>query len=106
MSLRHMTSFLYAFLLAAMSVFAAGCTSSEEPSRVRDTPAARVDAPAAASARAERRAEASARPRIVFLGDSLTAGYGLPREHSVPSLIQARLDAEGYRYEVVNAGVS
>jgi acyl-CoA thioesterase-1 len=46
------------------------------------------------------------RPRIVFLGDSLTAGLGLPREQSVPSLIQARLDAEGYGYEVVNAGVS
>jgi acyl-CoA thioesterase-1 len=46
------------------------------------------------------------RPRIVFLGDSLTAGLGLPREQSVPSLIQARLDAEGYAYEVINAGVS
>jgi acyl-CoA thioesterase-1 len=42
----------------------------------------------------------------VFLGDSLTAGLGLPREQSVPSLIQARLNQEGYRYEVVNAGVS
>jgi acyl-CoA thioesterase-1 len=48
----------------------------------------------------------AARPRIVFLGDSLTAGLGLPREQSVPSLIQARLDVEGYPYEVVNAGVS
>ena len=46
------------------------------------------------------------RPRVVFLGDSLTAGLGLPREQSVPSLIQARLEAEGYAYEVVNAGVS
>lgn len=45
-------------------------------------------------------------PRIVFLGDSLTAGYGLAREQSVPSLIQAHLNAAGYRYEVVNAGVS
>lgn len=45
-------------------------------------------------------------PRIVFLGDSLTAGYGLAKEESVPSLIQARLQAEGYPYEVVNAGVS
>jgi acyl-CoA thioesterase-1 len=42
----------------------------------------------------------------VFLGDSLTAGLGLPRQQAVPSLIQARLDAEGYAYEVVNAGVS
>ncbi|MDA1185006.1 MAG: arylesterase [Acidobacteria bacterium] len=45
-------------------------------------------------------------PRIVFLGDSLTAGLGLPREQAVPALIQARLDAEGYAYHVVNAGVS
>jgi acyl-CoA thioesterase-1 len=42
----------------------------------------------------------------VFLGDSLTAGYGLDIEQSVPSLVQKRLDAEGYTYEVVNAGVS
>ena len=46
------------------------------------------------------------RPRIVFLGDSLTAGLGLPREQSVPSLIQARLNSAGYQYEVINAGVS
>jgi acyl-CoA thioesterase-1 len=45
-------------------------------------------------------------PRIVFLGDSLTAGLGLPREEAVPSLIQDRLHAKGYAYEVVNAGVS
>ncbi len=49
---------------------------------------------------------AARRPRIVFLGDSLTAGYGLDVEQSVPSLVQKRLDAEGYTYEVVNAGVS
>ena len=49
---------------------------------------------------------AAARPRIVFLGDSLTAGLGLPREQSVPSLIQARLEAGGFPYDVVNAGVS
>jgi acyl-CoA thioesterase-1 len=48
----------------------------------------------------------AARPRIVFLGDSLTAGYGLAKAESVPSLIQTRLRAEGYPYEVVNAGVS
>ncbi|MGH9202432.1 MAG: arylesterase [Vicinamibacterales bacterium] len=48
----------------------------------------------------------SARPRIVFLGDSLTAGLGLPTEQGYPSLIQRRLDEEGYQLEVVNAGVS
>ena len=45
-------------------------------------------------------------PRIVFLGDSLTAGYGLDKDESVPSLIQKRLQDAGYPYEVVNAGVS
>src|SRR5881392_3661024 len=44
--------------------------------------------------------------RIVFLGDSLTAGYGLDVEQSVPSLIQKELDLNGYHFEVVNAGVS
>ena len=49
---------------------------------------------------------AQGRPRIVVLGDSLTAGYGLQRSQSVPALMQKRLDAEGYNYEVVNQGVS
>jgi acyl-CoA thioesterase I len=45
-------------------------------------------------------------PRIVILGDSLTAGLGLPVEQSYPSLIQQRLNREGMNFEVVNAGVS
>ena len=45
-------------------------------------------------------------PRIVFLGDSLTAGLGLSPEQSYPSLIGKRLKAGGFEYEVVNAGVS
>lgn len=46
------------------------------------------------------------RGRIVFLGDSLTAGLGLPPEQSFPARIQERLDEEGYGLQVVNAGVS
>jgi acyl-CoA thioesterase-1 len=45
-------------------------------------------------------------PLIVAFGDSLTAGYGLSESQSYPSLLQHRLDREGYRYRVVNAGVS
>ena len=45
-------------------------------------------------------------PRVVFLGDSLTAGYGLETDEAYPALLQARMQAEGYHYEVVNAGVS
>lgn len=43
---------------------------------------------------------------LVALGDSLTAGHGLSPAESYPSLLQARLRAEGYPYRVVNAGVS
>ncbi len=45
-------------------------------------------------------------PKIVAFGDSLTAGYGLPQSASYPSLLQKKLDADGFAYEVVNAGVS
>jgi len=49
---------------------------------------------------------AGARPRVVVLGDSLTAGLGLPPSQAYPALLQQRLTAEGFNYEVVNAGVS
>lgn len=39
-------------------------------------------------------------------GDSLTAGLGLPASESYPALLQKMLEADGYQYEVVNAGVS
>jgi acyl-CoA thioesterase I len=50
--------------------------------------------------------KAVARPRIVMLGDSLTAGLGLSSDQAYPALLQQRLDASGFEYEVVNAGVS
>ncbi len=49
---------------------------------------------------------AAAKPRLVFLGDSLTAGLGLPTDQSYPSVIGKRLREGGYDYEIVNAGVS
>ncbi len=45
-------------------------------------------------------------PRIVVLGDSLTAGLGLPIDRAYPALLGERLKQEGLHYEVVNAGVS
>src|SRR5262245_9220976 len=49
---------------------------------------------------------AKARPRIVVLGDSLTAGLGLAPRESYPSLLHERLKNEGLNFDVVNAGVS
>ncbi len=45
-------------------------------------------------------------PVIVFLGDSLTAGYQLDPEQAYPALVKRRIDREGLGYRVVNAGVS
>lgn len=43
---------------------------------------------------------------ILILGDSLSAGYGISREASWPSLLASRLEEEGYRHSVVNASIS
>lgn len=44
--------------------------------------------------------------RIVFLGDSLTAGPGLALEETFPALLEERLQRDGIPAEIVNAGVS
>jgi acyl-CoA thioesterase-1 len=50
---------------------------------------------------------ASARTlRLVALGDSLTAGYGLPPGKAFPDQLDAALKAKGLDVTVVNAGVS
>ena len=46
------------------------------------------------------------RPRIVAFGDSLTAGLGVATEDTYPARLQRRLDEQGLRYRVINAGVS
>jgi len=75
------------------------CSAHDElPNDRRDT----TTAPAAPRTAAQ----PVPRPRIVVLGDSLTAGLGLAREEAYPALLQRRLNDEGLNYEVVNAGVS
>ena len=43
---------------------------------------------------------------ILFLGDSITAGYGLDLEQAFPALIQEKIDAKRWNFKVVNAGQS
>jgi acyl-CoA thioesterase-1 len=45
-------------------------------------------------------------PRIVFLGDSLTAGLGLAEADAFPAVVQSLLQETGCFVEIVNAGVS
>jgi acyl-CoA thioesterase-1 len=46
------------------------------------------------------------KPKVICFGDSLTAGFGLSEKESYPYLLQQKLIADGYDYEVVNAGAS
>ena len=46
------------------------------------------------------------RGRIVVLGDSITAGYGIETTEAYPALLQAKVDVGGLPFQVVNAGVS
>jgi acyl-CoA thioesterase-1 len=45
-------------------------------------------------------------PTILVYGDSLSAAYGITREQGWVSLLQQRLQSQGYPYQVVNASVS
>ena len=48
----------------------------------------------------------SGHPKIVVLGDSLSAGLGLLEAQAYPALLQERLQTDGYQWDVVNAGIS
>jgi acyl-CoA thioesterase I len=49
---------------------------------------------------------ATGRARIVVLGDSITAGYGIDPSEAYPALLQQKIDAAKLPFTVVNAGVS
>jgi acyl-CoA thioesterase-1 len=74
---------------------AAGCgrepAAEQLPQTATEAPVARTD---------------DERPKIVVLGDSLTAGLGLLDTQSFPSLLQQKIDTDGFEFEVVNGGVS
>jgi acyl-CoA thioesterase-1 len=49
---------------------------------------------------------AFAEKRLVILGDSLTEGYGVAKDHAFPALVEKKLKAAGMDWKVINAGVS
>ena len=97
-------------IAAALALPALACRSradDREDARTAARPSSAAVPPQASIAAASvPAAPADARPRIVVLGDSLTAGLGLPIAAAYPSLLQQRLKAGGLDLEVVNAGVS
>ena len=87
------------FALVVCLLTAAACSKGGDATSVNAT-AGKTQPSAAAPT------NGSGRPRIVALGDSLTAGLGLVEAQAYPALLQTKIDAAGYKFEVVNAGVS
>src|SRR5437016_3807171 len=55
---------------------------------------------------AQRPVTPDSRPVILAFGDSLTAGYGVQRGSGYPEQLQKKLDSSGYKYRIVNMGIS
>ncbi|MHB1936547.1 MAG: arylesterase [Acidobacteriaceae bacterium] len=92
----------YIFSSVLMIAWLLGCSgSNSQPQRA--TPAASTSV---ASPPQPSEPVASPRPTIVAFGDSLTAGLGVSHNQSYPANLQRELDARGYRYRVVNLGIS
>jgi acyl-CoA thioesterase-1 len=73
----------------------------------RPAPEARArEFPAETSSGASRLPLPASRKAILFVGTSLTAGYGLDADSAYPQQIQRMLDSAALPYTVVNAGVS
>ena len=94
------------WLAAALAACALACGSPRGDDRDEARPAAAPAATAPAPTAAPVAAAAPARPRIVALGDSLTAGLGLSTASAYPALLEQRLKDSGMDFEVVNAGIS
>jgi acyl-CoA thioesterase-1 len=92
-------------LVLLSTVVLGGCQRDSRPADSGPPPAAPVPASAPAAPVPDPEG-GPIRPKIVVLGDSLTAGLGLVETQSFPHLLQAKIDADGYEFEVDNAGVS
>jgi acyl-CoA thioesterase I len=87
---------LTAALILMTLLMLAGCTRSEpkKEARAPEVPESFTPAPT------------DTRPTIVAFGDSLSEGYGAAPGKSYPDFLQQDLDQAGYRYRVVNLGIS
>jgi acyl-CoA thioesterase-1 len=74
---------------------AIGCSPREPDTAFTESPASLSAAPAETNV-----------PRIVCLGDSLTAGLGLSPDQAYPAVLQGFVRDAGHPHQVVNAGVS
>jgi acyl-CoA thioesterase I len=105
----HTSRRIVACVVAATALGLAACAGEDRSAGARDrraTAARPADTAPGPGAGAPAATPASARPRVVVLGDSIAAGLGLAREESFPARLQQKIDRAGLAFEVVNAGLS
>jgi len=85
---------------AALAILLTSCGGGERSEKVSEPPAA-LPAPAPRAPE-----PADTRPVIAAFGDSISAGFGVDPGQSYPDDLQRLIDAAGYKYHVVNMGVS
>ena len=90
-------------LLAALSVGLLACNGAQNESTSSAAPA---DEGAPRLSAEPETASPSGEKRILFFGNSLTAGYGIDPTQAFPALIQEKIDSLSLPYQVVNAGLS
>ena len=88
------------------SASAQSATSDRPDPSAPDAPVTSASGPATADELRRDSPAAPSTPVIVALGDSLTAGLGIPREDAYPAVLQRKLRDAGIPFEVMNAGVS
>ena len=106
-----LTKLLFCFCLSVIVPYGddfGNASSSPPPSSgsPRDGVGPRLEIDATALPGQSKTHGSAKRPHIVAFGNSLTAGLGVAPAESYPAHLQRTLDAAGYAYRVVNAGVS
>ncbi len=104
MNRKFKSHFCHVFFIALAILSSFACRSSTGPAETTGA-TAKPETPSAAVPSAIP-AKTDDLPAIVAFGDSLTAAYGLGEDQAFTTLLQRKLDRKGYRYRVVNAGVS
>jgi acyl-CoA thioesterase I len=89
-------------------LLAAGCGGSDSAARARPAPVESTTVAATGATVAAAVPSPAGAPRVLFLGTSLTAGYGLenPERDAYPAVIQRMADSAGVKAIAVNAGLS
>jgi acyl-CoA thioesterase-1 len=64
------------------------------------------DHPAPETTRTAPGPQAAYEGTIVALGDSLSAGFGVAEDQAYPARLARKLEADGYHFDVINAGIS